>query len=249
MIAAFGFAAVFLYFEHDSGVTIDRSTEDATPPPARNRTASAGAPTPPLSAPVIPVDRPSAPLSPPPPSQTMLQPDGPLSPVPTPQAGDPHPRPEPAVAAQTPAVVSPAPTPPPLPVAATANPAAPGRLPLVGTWLYVKPAIEDTAAKNFAYRPEYIEMVVRPGRDGNVFGRYRGRFHVPDRPISSEVVFQFEGASAEGSNLLPWHASDGAAGQIRMKMISEGVMEVSWYTTQFGTAQTLASGTAVLYRD
>jgi hypothetical protein len=66
---------------------------------------------------------------------------------------------------------------------------------------------------------------------------------------TSEVRFAFEGAIGEGTTVLPWRSSDGAEGQVRMKIVSDGAVEVTWYTTRFGTTRKLASGTAVLRRD
>ncbi len=121
------------------------------------------------------------------------------------------------------------------------------RGPWVGTWLYSKSS--TNASGNLAYRPEYIEMIVKPQESGKISGRYLGRYQVPDQALSSEVRFAFEGAIGDGTTLLPWRSSDGAEGQVRMKIVSDGSVEVTWYTTRFGTSRKLASGTAVLRRN
>jgi len=120
---------------------------------------------------------------------------------------------------------------------------------LIGTWLYVKSDATVEGAKKFSYRPEYIEMIIKPARDGRIYGRYRGQFQVPDQALSPEIIFQFEGVAGEGTNVYTWHANDGASGQIRLNVVSEASIEVSWYTTTFGKAPKLASGRAILYRN
>ena len=241
MLAAVGFAFVFLYFEHDPGMAFYHPTEDSgrqTPAPAK-----------------VP-DRITAPAT-----------THSLSPLP---AGRPTGEVTRAAGRnEEPSAPAPLALPPPAPISNTAQhfetaqlrpatdeqeqmtttkPAATLVHPLIGTWLYVKSKTEEGANKNFAYRPEYIEMIIKPGQKG-VCGKYRGQFHVPDRPLSSEVVLRFEGAAGEGTNIFTWQGDDGASGEIRMKLVSDGVVDVSWYTTRFGNAQKLASGTAMLHRD
>jgi hypothetical protein len=100
-----------------------------------------------------------------------------------------------------------------------------------------------------AYSPEYIEMILKPQESGKISGRYLGRYQVPDQALSSEVRFAFEGAMGQGTTVLPWRSGDGAEGQVRLKVVSDDAVEVTWYTTRFGTSRKLASGTAVLRRD
>jgi hypothetical protein len=106
----------------------------------------------------------------------------------------------------------------------------------------------DGTGSSSTYRPEYVEMVVKSEENGKIGGRYLGRYRVPDQALSSEVSFAFEGGSSEGTTVLTWHNDDGAEGQVRLKIVSNGVLEVTWYTTRFGNARKLASGTAVLRR-
>lgn len=113
-----------------------------------------------------------------------------------------------------------------------------------GKWLYV-PKHDET--RRGMYPPEYIEMHITR-RAGLLQGRYHGKYKVTDRPISSEVNFQFEGKQEDGVSVLAWFGNDGASGQLRLKRISDDSIQVNWVTTQFGSALTLASGTAVLYR-
>ncbi|HYL35413.1 MAG TPA: J domain-containing protein [Bryobacteraceae bacterium] len=137
--------------------------------------------------------------------------------------------------------------PPPGPSGLNRAGSSPG--PFIGTWLYSKSGPDAGTKTSSAYRPEYVEMVIKPEENGKISGKYLGRFHVPDQALSSEVSFAFEGAVAEGTTVLMWHNDDGAEGQVRLKIVSNGAVEVAWYTTRFGTAPKLASGTAVLHRD
>jgi len=119
----------------------------------------------------------------------------------------------------------------------------------VGTWLYAKSARDTKLTNGLIYRPEYIELVVNSEANGTLFGRYIGRFPISDQAISSEIGFTFQGTAGEGTTVLPWRTSDGGEGQVRMKIVSDVELEVSWYTTRFGTIRKLASGSAVLHRD
>lgn len=113
-----------------------------------------------------------------------------------------------------------------------------------GKWLYV-PQHDET--KKGMYAPEYIELRITR-RAGLLHGKYHGKYRVSDRPISSEVNFQFEGKPGDAVSVLPWFATNGSKGEVRLKRLSDDSMEVNWVTTSFGNSNTLASGTAVLYR-
>lgn len=125
------------------------------------------------------------------------------------------------------------------------------RGPWVGTWLYSKSSADGTKSGNMTYSPEYIEMIVKTQENGKISGRYLGRYQVPDQALSSEVRFAFEGGIGEGTTRLPWRSSDGAEGQVHIsiRIVSDGLLEVTWYTTRFGTSRKLASGTSLLRRD
>lgn len=113
-----------------------------------------------------------------------------------------------------------------------------------GKWLYV--ARQDDTKKGL-YPPEYIEMRVTRSA-GLLKGRYHALYKINDRPLSSEVNFQFEGRQAVPVAVLPWFSSNGSRGELRLKRISDDSLEVNWITTTFGNTNALASGTAVLYR-
>jgi len=115
---------------------------------------------------------------------------------------------------------------------------------LTGTWFFVPP--RTPAATGDLYPPEYIEAVIRESED-RIDGRYRGRFRVTDRPISPEVVFQFEGVrNEEGS--YRWNGLDGASGEVRLTLLPDDTLRVNWHATKLGQQMSLASGTAVLVR-
>ena len=137
----------------------------------------------------------------------------------------------------------------PLSAAALPSYADSSREPLAGTWLYSKVNQDAETGKSSSYRPVYIEMVVKAMDGHRIAGRYLGRLNVPDQALSSEVRFTFEGMIAEGPTVLPWRSGDGSEGQVRMHIVSDDQVEVTWYTTHFGTTRSLASGIAVLRRD
>jgi hypothetical protein len=85
------------------------------------------------------------------------------------------------------------------------------------------------------YSAEYVEAVI-VAQSGTLRGRYRARYRVPDRPISAEVTFRFEGRHNPGTVEMPWTGAGGAK------------VELSWIATELGSQMGLASGTAVLTR-
>lgn len=115
---------------------------------------------------------------------------------------------------------------------------------LEGTWIYSAPV--SPTSKPDQYAAEYIELVLAE-RDGRIAGRYRGRYRVPDRPLSPDVEFSFEGASA-GERRYPWHGNAGSAGEVHLALVSENALSLKWFTSQLGRNPSLGSGTAVLVR-
>ncbi len=114
-----------------------------------------------------------------------------------------------------------------------------------GAWFYPH---SNMANKNPAlYPPEYIETMITE-EHGTVHGRYRARYVVPDRAISPDVVFQFDGHMTAPVANLTWTGAGGAHGLIHLKLISENAMEVQWSASDRGNGMGLVSGTAVLRR-
>jgi hypothetical protein len=101
------------------------------------------------------------------------------------------------------------------------------------------------AAAPGVYRPEYIELRIT-GNAGGVHGRYRARYRVPDQAISPVVAFEFRGQPDAGA--LNWNGSGGSSGEIKLRLLSGGTMEVSWVATSLGEELGLISGTATLVR-
>jgi hypothetical protein len=114
-----------------------------------------------------------------------------------------------------------------------------------GTWFYA-PTRLAPAAKAL-YPPEYIETTIVEEK-GVLRGRYYGRYRVPDRAISPEVRFYFEGPAQPDHALLEWQGGGGARGEVRLKLVGENSLEVNWSATELGTTPGLAAGTAVLVR-
>jgi len=146
----------------------------------------------------------------------------------------------PALAATlaVPAVRQPAPAEPP-----AAPPPAASRF--SGTWIYVPPRI--AASEKALYPPEYIETVILED-SGEIRGRYRARYRVPDRPISAEVAFRFAGRAEGDAAGLTWSGAGGSEGEVKLVLLSARTMRVDWMATSLGTQLGLASGTAVLTR-
>jgi hypothetical protein len=97
------------------------------------------------------------------------------------------------------------------------------------------------------YPAEYVEAVIVE-QSGILRGRYRARYRVPNRPISAEVTFRFEGRHNPGVAELPWTGAGGARGDLKLKRISQDKVELTWIATDLGSQMGLASGTAVLTR-
>lgn len=116
---------------------------------------------------------------------------------------------------------------------------------LAGLWIY-SPALGNPASRKVAmYEPEYIQLRIDIEND-TLRGEYASRYHVPDRPISSEVEFSFEGKRDNAS--FPWNASDGTHGTVDLKMLSARLMQVNWRVEVFGARIGLGAGTALLAR-
>ena len=127
------------------------------------------------------------------------------------------------------------------PIPLTRAPALPT---LSGEWLYVPSEHSKNAGM---YPPEYIELRVTEGA-GILRGRYRARYHITDQAISPTVSFQFAGPAEGDAASLPWIGIGGAKGEVSLRLVNPGALEVSWVATQMGEELGLISGTATLVR-
>jgi curved DNA-binding protein CbpA len=114
-----------------------------------------------------------------------------------------------------------------------------------GTWVYVRPRVGES--QKAQYPAEYVEAVVVE-ETGVLRGRYRARYLVADRPISSDVRFQFEGKADGEAVSLEWTGAGGSRGELNLKLLSRNLMQLEWIATELGSQLGLASGTAVLTR-
>lgn len=139
--------------------------------------------------------------------------------------------------------------------AATAVPAsppvvttAPARPRLAGTWIYSPPG--GLSAPTDQYAAAYIELVLIE-RDDLLSGRYRARYNVPDRALSPDVEFYFEGGAptAGGSERrYTWRGTAGSKGEVHLRLRNDSSLAVNWFASQLGRTLMLGSGTAVLVR-
>jgi hypothetical protein len=160
---------------------------------------------------------------------------------PTPQPSPPQPAPLPeSIPQQTPAsqLAAQNATPP--------STASPDEGPsLAGLWIYSPSLSNPDARKVAVYKPEYIQLRIDI-ENNTLRGEYAARYQVPDRPISSEVQFVFEGKRDDAS--FPWNASDGTRGTVDLKMLGVRLIQVNWRVEAFGARIGLGAGTALLAR-
>ena len=130
-------------------------------------------------------------------------------------------------------------------VAATpaAAPAKP-RSAFGGEWLF---SPSSKVGRSDIYPPEYIDLRLSEN-SGVLRGRYRARYRVGDRAISRTVAFQFAGNAEPDHASLPWSGDGGASGEIELRLLEDGSLEVTWIARHLGTELGLISGTATLVR-
>jgi len=132
--------------------------------------------------------------------------------------------------------------------AATPRVENPATKKLAGFWFYAKPPLGQHNKNQSLYPPQYIEVTINE-ENGVIYGRYRARFEVTDRPISPDVNFTFTGPSNSGSQAgFPWTGSGGAKGDLTLKLVTENSMKIDWTAAELGTQLGLDGGTAVLTR-
>jgi hypothetical protein len=117
---------------------------------------------------------------------------------------------------------------------------------LAGNWLYVPDRTEKLQPG--AYPATYMELLLGDER-GQLSGRYRARYMIPDQAVSPEVSFQVQGEAPAGTSAnFRWISADGAKGEMETALLGPNLMRVSWWTTQLGRHAKIASGTANLIR-
>ena len=162
---------------------------------------------------------------------------------PDPEVSAPPPTP-PEAPPEAPAVESPG-----VPAVRRAAPAAvarSGASRFEGEWLFSTDGRDENSAGTYPAR--YVEFRLRQ-EGGILTGDYRALHTVLDKAISPEVAFRVRGESPAGnSGKLHWESSSGAKGELDLTLRSPGQMQVKWWTTQFGTQESLGSGMAVLMR-
>jgi curved DNA-binding protein CbpA len=129
------------------------------------------------------------------------------------------------------------------PVAEAAVVVAPPEPTLTGLWLYVP---DTRAGPGKLYAPEYIQLLIRD-EDGILRGEYAARYRVPDRAISANVTFRFEG-NADQVRSFEWEAEDGSRGVVDLKPVTAESLQVNWRVNRFGPRLGLGAGTATLIR-
>ena len=115
---------------------------------------------------------------------------------------------------------------------------------LAGDWFFIS---EPHTSSSGLYPPDYIELRVTEA-SGMVHGKYRARYRIADRAISPTVAFQFEGRAMEDGAQLPWTGAGGAQGEVTLRLLTSGALEVTWEANKLGEQLGLISGTATLVR-
>lgn len=114
-----------------------------------------------------------------------------------------------------------------------------------GSWLYTPP---KSPTRNAAvYSPEYIEMKISE-HEGALRGSYVARYRISDKPISPSVAFQFAGEIGDPPAALAWTGAGGRHGEVRLTLLGNSSMQVTWHVSGPVPADTLGGGTAVLVR-
>jgi len=114
-----------------------------------------------------------------------------------------------------------------------------------GSWLYTPPRNHTRNAA--LYSPEYIEVKISE-QEGAMHGRYWARYQILDKPISPSVAFQFAGKIGGPQSVLAWTDAQGLRGEVKLTLLGESSLQVTWYVTGAVPRDALGGGTAVLVR-
>jgi hypothetical protein len=131
----------------------------------------------------------------------------------------------------------------PTPIAPALPEPAPARPSLEGQWLFAPSA----STHGEGYYPEYIELRLSES-SGVIHGSYQARYRVTDRAISPAVNFHFEGRTGPEGGVLPWQGPGGAQGEVTLRLLSSGRLEVDWVAHRLGRELGLISGASTLVR-
>jgi len=115
-----------------------------------------------------------------------------------------------------------------------------------GNWFY-SPEFGKKADAG-SYPAQYIEFILVED-SGSIAGNYRAEYRVHDKAIHPEVLFHAQGKVDGGrAARMSWSSKDGAKGEVDLTLRSPNLMRVVWWTSEFGSRTTLASGEAWLIR-
>jgi DnaJ domain len=138
-------------------------------------------------------------------------------------------------------------TSPPLKSASPLSQTAPT---LAGRWVYTPDPSDLRDPK--LYPAEYVELSIAP--EGSALrGVYQARYKLPSVSLNSRVTFTFEGPAgtfegSAGGTSFTWRGDAGAQGEITIRLQSADTLQVNWFATKMGSALSLGSGNAILYR-
>ncbi len=114
---------------------------------------------------------------------------------------------------------------------------------LEGRWIYAPDPKDVGDAK--LYPAVYVELSIS-SVGGELRGVYKSKYKVPDPALSPLVNFRFDGSGSETS--FPWRGEAGAKGEIMLRLESRDTLKIHWFATEMGSALSLGSGSATLYR-
>jgi hypothetical protein len=118
----------------------------------------------------------------------------------------------------------------------------------IGLWLLASSGKEHSSSSHMRQAPQYIQVSLHRGVNDTIYGQYSARYEVPDRPISPEVAFTFQGPVTGSSADFDWEAADGSGGAVELKLLKPQSMQVSWRVVKFGTRIGISGGAAVVIR-
>jgi curved DNA-binding protein CbpA len=114
---------------------------------------------------------------------------------------------------------------------------------LEGRWIYAPDPKDVGDAK--LYPAVYVELSIS-SVGGELRGVYKSKYKVPDPALCPLVNFRFDGSRSETS--FPWRGDAGAKGEIMLRLESRDTLKIHWFATEMGSALSLGSGSATLYR-